>query len=183
MDAQIVLTDRLKLMLLTTDCLRAFLGGEYLQAGALGGFKVTSECTLLGHASLRRRLAMIEADPEQHPWMYRAIVRKDDNLMVGHISFHHKAPDPDLLVYSDNAAELGYAIELGQRRKGYAKESAIGMMDWALRQRVHTFILSISPMNIPSITMAESMGFRRIAERTDETDGLECVYMVERVDD
>ncbi len=138
---------------------------------------VAPECSLLGHQSIERRLALIDADSEQHPWMYRAIVRKDDNLMVGHISFHHKAPDPDLLVYSDNAAELGYAIEPGHRRNGYARESALGMMNWAISRKVSAFILSISPENIPSIRMAESMGFRKISERMDETDGLEFVYI------
>ena len=179
MDAPAVLTHRLKLILLTTECLCAFLRGEYLRASALGGFTVAPECTLLGHPSIERRLAMIAADPEQHPWMYRAIVRKDDNLMVGHISFHHKAPDPDLLVYSNNAAELGDAIDSGYRRNGFARESALGMMNWAIKQGVYTFVLSISPENIPSIRLADSLGFRKISERMDETDGLEYVYIAE----
>ena len=178
-DRQMILTNRLKLISLTTECLRAFQDGEHIQAGATGGFKVTPDCPLLGHSSIQRRLNMMNRDPQQHPWMYRAIVRKEDNVMVGHISFHHKAPDPDLLEYSDNAVELGYAIELGYRRNGYAKESALGMMDWAINQRVHTFVLSISPVNIPSTRMAESMGFRKISERIDETDGLEYVYIAE----
>jgi [ribosomal protein S5]-alanine N-acetyltransferase len=177
-DRHMILTNRLKLISLTTECLRAFLNGEYLQAGNAGGFKVTSDCQLLTHSSMQRRLDMIERDPEQHPWMYRAIVRKDDNVMVGHVSFHHKAPDPDLMEYSENAAELGYAIELRYRRNGYAKESALGMMNWAVSQKVYTFVLSISPENIPSTEMAKSMGFKKISERIDETDGLEYVYML-----
>ncbi len=177
-DRHLILTNRLKLISLTTECLRAFLNGGYLQAGIAGGFKVTSDCPLLGHSSIQRRLDMIERDSEQHPWMYRAIVRKDDNIMVGHISFHHKAPDPDLMEYSDNAVELGYAIELSYRRNGYAKESALGMMEWAVSRKVYTFVLSISPENIPSTRMAKSMGFKKISERTDETDGLEYVYMM-----
>jgi RimJ/RimL family protein N-acetyltransferase len=155
------------------------LNGDYVKAGASGGFAVSADCSLLRHSSIQRRIALIEKDPEQHPWMYRGIVRKDDNWMVGHISFHHKAPDPDLFRYSKNAAELGYAIEVGQRRNGYAKESAFGMMDWAIRRGVGTFILSICPRNMPSIRMAESMGFTKISERIDEIDGLEYVYIVE----
>jgi len=182
-DGPVILTDRLRLILLSTEVLRAFRDGEYLQAGAAGGFKVTPYCPLLRHSSIRRRLDMIEEDPEQHPWMYRAIVRKDDGVMVGHISFHHKAPDPDLLEYSDNAVELGYAIETGYRRNGYARESALGMMDWAIKQKVYTFVLSIAPDigpgNIPSTRMAESMGFRKTSERIDGTDGLEYVYVAE----
>jgi RimJ/RimL family protein N-acetyltransferase len=99
--------------------------------------------------------------------------------MVGHISFHHKAPDPDLLEYSGNAVELGYAIEIDQRRKGYAKESVLAMMDWANKRGVSVFVLSISPQNLPSLRLAESMGYRKISERIDDTDGLEYVYITE----
>ena len=177
-----ILTSRLKLVLLTPECLRAMLEGDHVMAGALGGFSVTPDCPLLGHSSIQRRLGMIERDPEQQPWMYRAIVRRDDNLMVGHISFHHKAPDPDLFEYSDHAAELGYAIVAGQRRNGYARESVLAMMEWAREQKVETFCLSISPHNMPSLKLAESMGFRKVAERIDETDGLEYVYIADKAD-
>ena len=54
--------------------------------------------------------------------------------MLGHISFHHKAPDPDLLEYSERGAELGYTIEPEYRRHGYDRESAISMMEWAGRE-------------------------------------------------
>ena len=99
--------------------------------------------------------------------------------MVGHISFHHKAPDPDVREYSEHAVELGYAIEEGYRRNGYARESALGMIGWAIEQKVYTFVLSISPANIPSTRMAESMGFKKCSERMDESDGLEYVYIAE----
>lgn len=174
-----ILTSRLELISLSTECLRAMLKGDYTKAAVAGGFNVSSNCSLLRHPSINRRLDLINKDTEQHPWMYRAIVRKDDNYMVGHISFHHKAPDPDLLEYSGNAVELGYAIEIDQRRKGYAKESVLAMMDWANKREVSVFVLSISPQNLPSLRLAESMGYRKISERIDDTDGLEYVYITE----
>jgi [ribosomal protein S5]-alanine N-acetyltransferase len=174
-----IFTNRLKLILLPVECLHAMLDGDHAKAGASSGLAISPDCSLLRHSSIPRRLDLIARDPEQHPWMYRAIVRKDDNAMVGHISFHHKAPDPDLFEYSNNAAELGYAIDVDQRRKGYAKESVLAMMDWARKREVTTFILSISPQNTPSIKLAESMHFRKISERTDDIDGLEYVYIAE----
>jgi ribosomal-protein-alanine N-acetyltransferase len=172
-------TNRLRLISLSRDCLLAMLKGDYKAAGAFCEFTVSPDSSLLRHSSIQRRLAMIEKDPEQHPWMYRAIVRKFDNVMVGHISFHHKAPDPDLLEYSGHAVELGYTIDIGHRRKGYARESALAMMEWANKQKVETFCLSISPGNMPSLRLAESMGFRKMSERMDETDGLEYVYIAD----
>ena len=112
----------------------------------------------------------------QQPWMYRAIVRKHDNQMVGFISFHHKAPDPELLAYARFAAELGYTIEQGYRRKGYAKESAIGMMEWAYTNfDVRDFILTIDPENVPSLNMARSMNFKIVGKKEDPVDGMELV--------
>jgi ribosomal-protein-alanine N-acetyltransferase len=172
-------TNRLSLVSLSRDCLLAMLKGDYVAAGAYCEYTISPDSSLLHHLSIQRRLALIERDPEQHPWMYRAIVRKCDNIMVGHISFHHKAPDPDLLEYSGHAAELGYAIDVGHRRKGYARESVLAMMEWANKQKVETFCLSISPENMPSLKLAESMGFRRMSERMDETDGLEYVYIAD----
>lgn len=173
-----ILTDRLELVSLSIECLRAMFAADIARAQASGGFRVPRDCSLLGRPHLERRVAMIIADAAQHPWMDRAIVRKDDNLMIGYISFHHKAPDPDLLEYSACAVELGYGIDSAFRRKGYARESALAMMAWANRQGVSTFLLSIGPQNIPSLRMAESMGFRKVGERMDEVDGREYVYVV-----
>nr|MCH9687218.1 GNAT family N-acetyltransferase [Deltaproteobacteria bacterium] len=115
-------------------------------------------------------------DPSQHPWMYRAIVRRHDGELLGHVSFHHKAPDPDLSRHGVTGAELAYTIESTHRRRGYAKEAAIGMMEWASREfDVRDFVLTISPDNLPSLRMAESMGFRIIGEQDDPVDGLEFV--------
>lgn len=172
-----ILTDRLELVSLTIECLRAMFAGDIARAQASGGFRVPRDCSLLGRSHLERRAAMIAADPAQHPWMDRAIVRREDTLMVGFISFHHKAPDPDLLEYSACAVELGYGIDSTFRRRGYARESALAMMAWANRQGVATFFLSIGSENIPSLRMAESMGFRKIGERMDEVEGLEYVYV------
>ena len=174
--SNIVETKRLYLILLTTGCLQALFTGDYERAQAGTRFLISPDCTLLNDAWVGRRLHMIEADAEQHPWMYRALVRKHDHVMVGHISFHHKAPDPFYSEYSHAAAELGYTIEVPYRQQGYAKESALAMMDWARMQGVTDFFLTISPQNVPSIKLAESMHYRKIGELIDETDGIEYLY-------
>jgi [ribosomal protein S5]-alanine N-acetyltransferase len=173
-----IVSNRLRLVSLTVECLRALSERDARRARLSCGFAIPERCSLLGKPHLGRRLAMIAKDPEQHPWMDRAVVTRKDNVMVGYISFHHKAPDPDLFEYSDCAAELGYTIEPDYRRNGYAKESALAMMEWAaLCSHVTTFCLSIGPENTPSIRMAESMGFEKTSERMDDTDGLEYVYV------
>lgn len=170
-------TQDLRLVCLSIDFLEAMRIGDFAKAEQIAGFRVLPTCSLLKHSSIERRLELIKKDATQQPWMYRAIVQKADNTMVGHISFHHKAPDPDCLEYSNNAAELGYTIEASYRRKGYATQSIKAMLGWATKLGVHDFILSISPSNLPSVALAESLGFKKIAERMDEVDGLEFVYI------
>lgn len=169
-------TPRLRLVSMSVECLEAFLAGDREKAELEGGFAIAEDCSLMKKSWVGHRLKMIEEDPKQHPWLYRAIVRKSDNAMIGYINFHHKAPDPDLLEYSDNAAELGYTIEPAYRKNGYAKESAVAMMNWANGQKVETFVLSVSPSNIASLSLAKSMGFKNVSERMDEIDGLEFVF-------
>ena len=171
-------SNRLLLISMSLAFLRAITNNDVPAAQHLVDFAVPLNCSLTKMIWASRRLQMIEADPTQHSWMYRSIVRKSDNQMVGFISFHHKAPDPDLLAYSNSAAELGYTIEPEYRRNGYAKESALAMMQWASREHhVRDFILTISPANLPSLKLAESMGFKIIGEHIDDIDGLEFVMI------
>lgn len=175
-----IVTDRLRLVSMSVEFLRSLIAKEFERAEQTGGFAVPPDCSLPAKIWAKKRLGMIEEDPEQHPWMFRAIVRNQDNKMVGYISFHHKAPDPDLSEYSDFAVELGYTIGPSYRRIGYAKESAIAMMEWAYREhRVRTFILTISPDNVPSVRMADSMNFKKVGEWQDPIDGLEYIMRAE----
>jgi [ribosomal protein S5]-alanine N-acetyltransferase len=169
-------TQRLNLYSLSVEFLGAMAAGDIKGAQSLVDYGIEPKSSLLGLPWVTARLKMIEADPLQHAWMYRAIVRKRDDQMVGFISFHHKAPDPDLVEYVKLGAELGYTIEPQYRRNGYAKESAIAMMEWACRDfGVRDFVLTISPQNSPSLKMAASMGFKIVGEKDDPIDGLELV--------
>jgi len=160
--------------------LRLIVEGKCEMAKGACGFIIPPGTPLPDGLWLKRRIKLIELDTEQHRWMYRAIIRKDENRMVGYINFHHKPPDPDLLDFSRLAVELGYTIHPDCRRRGYAKESAIAMMEWANRvSNVRTFILNISPSNYPSIQLANALKFKKIGERIDELDGLEYTMQAE----
>lgn len=172
-------TPRLLLVPLSEAALRAFLSGDRAEAQRLCGFLVPPGCGLLGDPWIERRLEMMRKDPSQRPWLNRAIVLKAENALIGNINFHHKAPDPDLLAYSPNAAELGYRIEEPRRRNGYARESALAMLLWAAERKAESFFLSIGPGNVPSLRLAASLGFRKTGERMDEIDGLEHVFRAE----
>lgn len=175
-------TPRLRLVSMSAQLLRLLIEGKFEEARNVAGFGLPDGC--LPPESefwVTRTLRMTEGDPEQRSWMmHRAIVHKENNKMIGHIRFHHKPPDPDLQNLSKCAVELGYAIDPSCRRKGYGKESAVAMMEWAHSERgVSTFFLSISPSNLPSLKLAASMGFRKVGEKMDDIDGLEYIMKAE----
>ncbi len=170
-------TPRLRLESLSTDCLEALIDEDLVRARSSVSFCMTIDTSLAGQYWLSRRLGMIREDASHHPWMYRAIVREEDNEMVGYISCHHGYPDPDLADYSKHGVELGYTIEPEYRRNGYAHESILALISWACTEKrdVEVFI-TVSPENEPSLKLAESLGFVKVGEHLDEIDGLEYVF-------
>ena len=169
-------TPRLRLVSLSIECLEALIAGDLDRARNSVPFRMSIDTSLVGQHWMSRRLEMIRKDASHHAWMYRAIVRDEDNEMVGFISCHHGYPDPDLADFSKNGIELGYTIEPQYRRCGYAFESIVGLISWARTEKkeVDTFI-TVSPKNIPSMKLAEALNFEKIGEHMDEIDGLEYV--------
>jgi len=152
--------------------IEALLAGRPAEAEAIGGFR-PPEGWPDPHDErfLRLRLRQMAEDPTVQPWLMRAMVpRNGERGMLGHIGFHGR---PD----GRGAAELGYTVLPPYRRRGYALEAALGLMDWARREHgVRLFRLSIAPDNAPSLAMAAKMGFRLAGEQMDEEDGLELVF-------
>ncbi|HWT99480.1 MAG TPA: GNAT family N-acetyltransferase [Terriglobales bacterium] len=126
---------------------------------------------------LKLRRDGILADPDYAPWSLRAISRREDDVVIGHIGFHTR-PDPTYLKETvPGGVELGYTIFAPYRGSGYAQEACRSMMRWARGfSGVKQFVLSISPDNAPSLAIAEKLGFRQIGEQMDEIDGLEFVF-------
>ena len=128
-------------------------------------------------AMLRRRRQDLGADSSLAPWVPRAIVRRTDGVAIGHINFH-SAPDPDYLrPYIAGAVESGYTIFARYRRRGYATEALVALIDWAHGAHgVLRVALSVGAANLPSRIMAERLGFAPIGVWQDDEDGAEVVY-------
>lgn len=108
--------------------------------------------------------------PASEPWLVRAIVRKEDNKMVGHIGFHGP---PD----EDGIAEIGYTIEAEHRRRGYALEAIEALLDWARQTHGGTrFRASVGPWNEPSLALVRKLGFVQVGVQWDDRDGEELVF-------
>lgn len=65
--------------------------------------------------------------------------------------------------------------------KGYAKEAAKAVRDWAFRNTDYPTLYSYCKYtNVPSIKTAESIGMRFVCEYPDETNGMTHVSAISR---
>ena len=177
--SSVIRTPRLGLVPMTRDFLRALIADQRDSAAEIGGFAVPSE-TLVPKWVLELRLRTLERDPSLQPWLLRAIVLLETGTMVGDIGFHDRPGADYLREYCDYGVELGYSISPEHRRQGYAVEALRGMVDWALGHHgIRSFILSISPVNDPSLRLAASMGFKRVGAHEDDVDGPEDIFLLE----
>lgn len=125
------------------------------------------------------RLDQLRSEPAIQPWLLRAIVLREERVMVGHIGFH-TAPNPDYLQeYAPGGVEIGYTIYPAYRRRGYATEACTAMMTRATEQESGVrFVVTISPTNMPSLNMARNFGFQKVGSHIDEQDGIEDIYIL-----
>jgi [ribosomal protein S5]-alanine N-acetyltransferase len=171
-------SERLELVALGVDFLTASLNGDRAAAERLLGATIHSEW--FDHAwLLELRLKQLHENPELDIWLLKAIVERSSRTMVGHIGFH-TAPGPDYLgEIAPDGVELGYTIYSPFRRQGYAGEACEALMRWAHEQHgVTTFVVSISPTNLPSQRIAQRFGFEIVTTVEDEEDGVEEVYVL-----
>lgn len=77
--------------------------------------------------------------------------------------------------------EIGYHIRADQQRKGYAKEAAIAVRDWAFQNTPIREIYSyMKDANIPSARTAMAYGCHLTDEYEDEGIGRIRVFMISR---
>lgn len=177
-DTKPILTERLELILLPQPFLEATANGSRTFAERVLGLVVPSEWHN-ERALARMRNQQIQADPGVHPWLLRAVTLRRERVMVGYIGFHDRPGAAYLEPYAPGGLELGYTIFSKYRRNGYAREAMAGLMDWARRQGVTRFVVSIRPDNEASNAMARSFGFQPVGEHMDPEDGLEIIHVLE----
>jgi RimJ/RimL family protein N-acetyltransferase len=175
-----ILTLRLVLRLMEREVIDSCLAGDLQRAERLSDTKIPSglldEPTALTYARTK-----LGADPQYRPWSIRAIILPATRTMVGHIRFH-SCPDPDYLhPFARPAVEFGYHVFSEYRRRGYATEAAHAVMDWARATfGIRHFIACVAPDNRASLAVIAHLGFARIGQHVDETDGIEHIYLCQK---
>ena len=86
-------------------------------------------------------------------------------------------------INGDVLPEIGYHIRRDCQRKGYAKEVAKAVRDWAFRNANYPALYSYcNHANEPSIRTAYSIGLHFDCEYPDEANGITHVSVISRED-
>ena len=172
-----IYTNRLDLVPMTPAFLRASLRGDLAEAERAIGLRLPTTWPHI-RSVLELRLGQLESDPALQPWLLRAVGLRSNREMVGHIGFHSSPGAAYLEQWSPGGVEFGFAICPAHRRKGYAREAAAALMQWARDiHEVNSFVVTISPLNEASRALAKGLGFVRVGAHVDEVDGLEDVFI------
>jgi len=174
---ELIETARLDLVSMSPSFLDALLDGRRDEAAALLGAAVPDEFPNEHDAGfLALRLRQMRKDPSWQECLVRAVVlRGDGRPMIGHAGFH--GPPGVNGVQAPDALEIGYTIFEPHRGRGYASESAKGLLEWARAELGIThFVASATPDNAPSLAIIRRLRFVETGEQWDEEDGRELVW-------
>ena len=106
-----------------------------------------------------------------------AVCRKDTGEMIGDCGLTLQNIDGQML------PEIGYHIRRDQQRKGYAKEAAMAVRDWAFGNTEYPALYSYCKYtNVGSFKTAESIGMHFEKEYEDEANKITHVSVIRRED-
>ena len=104
-----------------------------------------------------------------------AVCVKQTGEMIGDCGLTLQTIDGELL------PEIGYHIRGDCQRKGYAKEAAKAVRDWAFEHTDYPAVYSYCKYtNIPSFRTAEAIGMRFLKEYPDEANKITHVSRITR---
>ncbi len=174
----VIRTDRLDLIAMTPAFLRASVEGDLVEAERQIQLSLPKNWPDI-RAVLKLRLKQLESNPDLQPWLLRAIGLRNEREMIGHIGFHDQPGADYLREWSPGGVEYGFSIFPAHRRKGYAREASLALMQWAHDLHgVTGFVVTISPSNVASHALVADLGFVRVGSHMDEVDGVEDVLVL-----
>ncbi|MBP2478645.1 RimJ/RimL family protein N-acetyltransferase [Crossiella equi] len=167
------MSPHVRIVHLTLPVFTALADGDLAAANAVSPVPLTPYLvTRAAQGTWLRRAKQTQEDPEEAGWVTGVIWDTDHGRAVG-MSGYHGRPDEDGMV------EIGYSVDPGHRRRGYARAALAALIDRARQDpAVRTVRLSISPDNTPSLGLAAQFGFVQTGELWDEEDGWENVYEI-----
>lgn len=92
------------------------------------------------------------------------VVRDRAGLYLGDVGLmdSRRVTDPGF----EGVVEAGWLLATAAQGQGYAREACSAMLAWADGQRIARTVCIIAPDNVPSLRLAERLGYRRWADGT-----------------
>lgn len=163
-------TERLRLELLRPAALEALRVNDFDGAARAQGFTFSDEfMATVNDVFLTRQIEGLRRRSSTPGWFARAIVRRDDERLIGHCGFHGTPEDV-------GRAEVGYIVFEPYRRQGFASEAVQGLLEWAKGQGTRLVFASVSRANQPSLAVVAKLGFRQSDGVTPSDGGDELEF-------
>lgn len=106
-----------------------------------------------------------------------AVCLKETGEMIGDCGLTLQNIEGEML------PEIGYHIRADQQKKGYAREAAAAVRDWAFNNTDYPALYSYCKYtNVPSYKTAESIGMHYEKEYPDEANEITHVSVIRRED-
>jgi len=164
-------TERLELVWLSPQLVEAILDGRHDELG----FTVPDDWPdAHDRRFLAFRLRQMGGDTALGRWLVRGIVLPETRELIGHVGFH--GPPGINSLKAPDAVEVGYTVFPEHRRKGYATEAVVALLDWARGEGIHRFVASVGPGNEPSLAIVRRLGFVEVGRHWDDEDGEELEF-------
>ncbi len=162
--APVIESERLLLVPLMEETVEALIDGELEVAGDVQSLSFSSEFVeVLGQGFLEVHLRRMRERGSLSGWFLRAVVRKDDAMIIGDCGFHGHPFDV-------GRAEIGYRILPSYRDTGYASEVASALVGWAREQGEPSVFATVQATNRASLRVVEKVGFAPVGDlRVDDT--------------
>ena len=102
-----------------------------------------------------------------YAWLQRAVTpsqygcarwrcsRRADGVLIGDVGVVYTQ------ILDENVFDLGYIIHKDFWRQGYGREAVFGVIAWAKRQGIGELVANMAVDNVPSWTLAESVGMQQ----------------------
>jgi RimJ/RimL family protein N-acetyltransferase len=101
-------------------------------------------------------IELLQHDPRSFPWMLWIIVNKEEGTVIGDIGFKGR-PDKNGVI------EIGYTLLPSWRKKGYMREAATALVEWAFRQpHVKKLIAECDVTNTASMKVLQHLGMEEV---------------------
>ncbi len=159
---------------MTLDFLRATVTGDRARATTLLGAALPEDWPDDAPVALWANRSQDEA---ALPWLARAVILRDTGEMIGHAGCHLPPGAPSTEAWAPGGVEIGYTILEAYRRRGYASEAVMGLVDWAASEGVTAVMATTAVGNVASQAVLGRCGFTRVGEIEGDEDGPEYVWV------